>query len=623
MTAASLVCRRTCAIAALLAPAVSLPAIAQAATLGNLTYTQAELEKPVSFFGGDGAGKFPKGPNGSNTVVMLHGYMVVMGSFDSGKPPGAFHTFDVTDPRNPKLLHTLEGTPETLKLREQHAMPIAMIDGKDFMVAPTTSGIQFFDFTDPLAPKPSGALALTGINAGDYDNAAWMISWAWPYVYVGGTGNGVYIVDATDPANPTLVTRITSPEVGNFRVGPVYAAGNYLVVAQMDQVGTKVTLMDVGDPKSPFLVSTGSSPDSLYSTLLIGDRLYGAGAEGAYAFMKVTPDAISVLHRAKSGTDRGGYCGYTDGFVICGQSTEGYKKFDARDEANIKEVGHGTDPAAVNGDFDFATPIGNLVYLGNDHGSGAALIPHTMAPDSTPPKVAKIYPSEGDTKQPLTTRVTAYFSDDIELGTVNAQNLIVRKNGDCTPLEGVFSKSSFNAISFGTRQPLLPNTTYDVVVPAGGLEDLAGNAIAAGTVVHFSTGATLDAVVACPGDGEAIPPGNEGGTGAGGGAPTAGAGGVAGMPPVTGGMVGTSGSGGSGAPISGTSGGAGGGVTPGGGAGAGTSPTAADAGQGGGCGCSIPGRSPLGAASFLLAFAAWLGCRRARAGRRSQSAGRA
>src|SRR6187549_555121 len=191
MTAVSLVGRRTGMVAALLASALGLPAAAQGATFGNLTYTQTELEKPVSFFGGDGADKFPSGPNGSNTALMLHGYMVVMGSFDSGKPPGAFHTFDVTDPRKPKLLHTLEGTPETSTLREQHAMPIAMIDGKDFLVAPTTTGIQFFDFTDPLDPKPSGALALTGVNAGDYDNAAWMISWAWPYVYVGGTGNGV------------------------------------------------------------------------------------------------------------------------------------------------------------------------------------------------------------------------------------------------------------------------------------------------------------------------------------------------------------------------------------------------------------------------------------------------
>src|SRR5436309_2506231 len=85
-----------------------------------------------------------------------------------------------------------------------------------------------------LTYTPAGALALPGVNGGDYDNAAWMLSWSWPYLYAGGTGNGVYIVDATDPAKATLLRRITTGELGNFRVGPVYAAGNYIVPIGMD-----------------------------------------------------------------------------------------------------------------------------------------------------------------------------------------------------------------------------------------------------------------------------------------------------------------------------------------------------------------------------------------------------
>ena len=56
------------------------------------------------------------------------------------------------------------------------------------------------------------------------------------------------------------------------------------------------------------------------------------------------------------------------------------------DEAQPKLVGHGTDPAGVGGDIDFATVTGNLVYLGNDHGTGAAFVPHTMAPESPLPR---------------------------------------------------------------------------------------------------------------------------------------------------------------------------------------------------------------------------------------------
>ena len=93
-------------------------------------------------------------------------------------------------------------------------MPVA-IDGKDILVTPSTTGLQFFDFTDPMNPTPAGSIALTGVNGGDYDNAAWMLSWAWPYVFAGGTGNGIYIVDATDPAHPVEVPHIATGMLGN------------------------------------------------------------------------------------------------------------------------------------------------------------------------------------------------------------------------------------------------------------------------------------------------------------------------------------------------------------------------------------------------------------------------
>jgi hypothetical protein len=194
----------------------------------------------------------------------------------------------------------------------------------------------------------------------------------------------------------------------------------------------------------------------------------------------------------RSGWDRGGYCTYQSGFVICGQSSEGYKKWSVKDEARIAQVGHGTDPNAPGGDFDFATVLGNLVYLGNDHGSGSALIPHQVAPDTSAPAVLGTFPSNRETRQPTSTRVTVFFSEDIDLGTVNSSNFILRESGG-KALEGVFSKSSFNAISFGARAPLQADCTYEIVIPAGGLQDLVGNAITAGFVSRFSTGAALSA----------------------------------------------------------------------------------------------------------------------------------
>jgi hypothetical protein len=640
--------------------ALALPSGASATGLGNLTYTAAELEKPIANFGGTGAYKFPSGPSGSNTALMLRDVFIVMGSNDSGKPPGSFHFYDIKDPRNPKLLNTLGGTPETNDLRELHAMPVATIGGKDITVFPTTSGIRFFDFTDPMNPAPVGSLTLAGANGGDYDNANWMLSWAWPYVYVGSTGNGIFIVDATNPSKPSLVKRVTTGEMGNFRIGPTYAAGNYAVVLNMDQSPTHVSVLDVGTPTAPFLLTTGSTTINLYSAVVIGDRIYGPGTNGDYAFMKWSPTAIGMVASKKSGSDRGGYCTYQSGAVICGQSSEGYKKWSVQDEANITQVGHGTDPNGVGGDFDFATILGNLVYLGNDHGTGAALIPHQMAPDTTAPAVIKVYPNDQDVKQSLSTRVTIFFTEDIDLGTVNPTSIIVRKSGGVAALDGVFSKSSFNAISFGARAPLEANTTYEVVIPAGGLKDLVGNTLATAVTSRFSTGATI--APGTTGAGGATVPvatGGAGGTGkgtggAGGGGPGPGAGGAragtGGATPAGSGGAGTpaSGSGGAG-PAAGSGGSAAAPSASGGASGtlpgtggdtasvasggatvivygtggtavasaSGGAPGAASTGGGnGGCSCTVPGGGASGGGLLLLvAGGLWIGARRKRSGR--------
>src|SRR5450432_4458772 len=208
---------------AILVGAALLPRAARAGGLGNLTYTQQEVGKPIDLFKG---ANMPGGPGGVDTVLMVHDKLVVLGTLDSGKPSGAFHIFDVNDPRNPVLLKTYAG-PETATLREYHMHTEALIDGKFIMASPTITGIQFFDFSDPMNPVPLGSVTLPGVNGGDYTNGAWMESWSWPYLYVGISGSGLAVVDATDPTKPTLVKNVPIGQLGNFRIGPVYAAGNH------------------------------------------------------------------------------------------------------------------------------------------------------------------------------------------------------------------------------------------------------------------------------------------------------------------------------------------------------------------------------------------------------------
>jgi hypothetical protein len=593
---------RLAAMAAFVA-AASVPAVARA-QLGNLTYTSQELFHEVALFN---AANMPNGPSGSNTVLMIHGLLLVMGSNDSGKPPGTFHVFDVRDPHKPVLLKTYN-SPATAQLRELHAMPMAVIDGKFVLVCPTTKGVQFFDFTDPMNPQDLGALALNGVSGGDYTNVAWELSWSWPWLFVGSSGSGFDVVDATDPTKPMFVKQVPTGQLGNFRVGPVHAAGNYLTVASMDQPANGVSVMDVSDPRAPFLLVT-STNTTMYSSLTIGDLIFGVGEGANYTFLKWSPDAITKVGQKKIGSDKGGYCTYQDGYGFCGQSKDGFHKLDLRqyDINSIKEVGNGKPMGAeaAGGDFDFATVIGNLVYLGNDHGTGASFIPHQMEPDKTPPQVFKVYPVDNAVKQPLSTRVTIFFTDEIDLDSaVSSGNVIVRKAGGA-PLAGVISHSSFNAISFGPKQPLEANSTYEVVVKAGGVKDHAGNVIVGETISRFSTGQTIVVVDGgSSGTGGAPDAGNGGGGAGGSSGSTATGGGGGSSGDTTGGSTVSTGMTTTGP--SGTTSGAGGDVGAGGSGEMGGASGKGPSGDVGSCHCAVPGREATGTLS-LLALALGVG----------------
>src|SRR5262245_46036229 len=102
--------------------AASVPTLAHA-QLGNVTYTAAEVGKPVSMFKVS-----VDGPPGVDAVMMMHGKLLVLGTNDSGKPPGVWHTYDIKDPRNPVLMKSF--TSETTKIqREMHMGTWAKVGG--------------------------------------------------------------------------------------------------------------------------------------------------------------------------------------------------------------------------------------------------------------------------------------------------------------------------------------------------------------------------------------------------------------------------------------------------------------------------------------------------------------
>jgi hypothetical protein len=137
-------------------------------------------------------------------------------------------------------------------------------------------------------------------------------------------------------------------------------------------------------------------------------------------------------------------------------------------------------------DDQFTLPIGNLLVIGDDQSPyhGWMIAVHQAEPDSKPPVVDTVIPKNQEMTS-TKTRIGLSFSDNIELATVNAASFIVRPVGG-QPLPGKFGLR-MGVVSFDPDQDLQPGTTYEVVLPSGGIADLAGNTLAAEFKSTFTT----------------------------------------------------------------------------------------------------------------------------------------
>lgn len=477
--------RATLAATALVAASSAAPsARADGPGLPNLTYPSSDVFKVIGRID-----TTTGAPRAHGTMLMHRGHLAIVFAPDSGKGLGGFAFFDVSDPRAPKLVGKRDDE-ETKPIREAHGFGVH----DDLVFLQTIRGFSVWDWSDPKAAKKVGEAVLPGIEESDYGTGAWWLSVQFPYVFVGGSSNGLYVVDVSDPKAPKLVDRggkpnpIPTTQLGGFRVGPVFAIGNLLVITSMDEPG--YATLDVGDPKEPRVLRTRrvGIPVS-YSTMVNGNRIYGAGGDNKIHVHDITNPAAWVDLGASpvGGADKGGYVQLQDGFAHAGMGTN-YAKFDLRDPAAFTLVGKAT--AGIPGtDEDFANVMGNLVFVGDDHGHGTSIVPHQAAPDTTPPAVNMVVPRNGAKGQPPTTRVGLTFTDGIDVRTVVVgTTLVVREAGTTTSLPGKLSYQT-GILNFTPDAPLALDKTYEIVVPEGGIADLAGNKTAKAFVAAFSTGA--------------------------------------------------------------------------------------------------------------------------------------
>lgn len=532
---------------------------------------------------------------GTNVGVMVNGYFLTMFAGDSGHPTGGFLLYDVSNPRDVRLVRRIfdvqldAGTKKivggtTSEFREPHAMGTAIVNGRTYVVVPTVKGVEFWDFTDINDIRQVSKLGIPNVNGGDYGSVTWQMWWQAPYLYVATANNGIYVIDAADPAAPKLAQRGGKPVVINagFNVGPIFTMGNQLVATSMEGRGAWAAF-DISDPLDPApLASTGVPNDEprYYASCFDGQNIYSSTRDGngrMYGYSLANPakfqdlghrqwvpeqlycatqddvvfqgaqrkvhkvkvrdaatDAVVPFQEVKSGTLHPTFLEtYSSGWVPNAAPATGgsvgsrtYVPATAADITKwmsrkmlhpqaIKEAGgvydkttrawnlSAADPQkllsrnpsgapsgtesyrADHADHGQVTPMGNILYIGDDHGNGSGFMVHQAAPDTTPPKVREVSPRANAKNQKITSRIGVAMTDSILLESVNSETFKVRIKGTQNTIPGTYSVQ-LGIINFSPRDALQPSTEYEVTV--SGVKDYVRNE-SAEFKYSFTTGA--------------------------------------------------------------------------------------------------------------------------------------
>jgi hypothetical protein len=456
-----------------------------------------------------------------NLVVMYDGYLVMPWAHEAGGllEGGGLSFFDVSDPCSPVEV----GLGRSELMRETHSVGFSAsgahagpagdaagntvgnsvgdsVGDKRFAVVNQSSGIrqggvEFFDVSDPTAPEVVSRFDVDGFGYPDaYKRIVFSVFWQGPYVYAAGSLGGIFIIDASDPAEPTQVGHYLPEPVA--QLGQIQVIGDLLVVTTSE--GTRSLLLDVSDPANPQPIPGGDfqvidaegEPRETYFSNTTNGFVFYARKEGAGGLL------IYDIHDPQNPTlsgsfptdGNGGYVFVKDDYAFVGESRFA-GIYDISDQSDIQEVAR----LDLEGDLDTVTPIGNVAVLSVDDdgtdGQASAIAPYQTEPDTTPPRVTWSWPEDGAENLALTSRVGLTFNEMIDIKSAWAGSVRVYETGTEpaeTRVDGYVSAQE-NIVNFWPIDGLAPSTDYTLEVPAGGIADFNGNRIDEPFVMTFST----------------------------------------------------------------------------------------------------------------------------------------
>jgi hypothetical protein len=433
-----------------------------------------------------------------NLLVMFDGYLMMPWAPEWGI--GGLTFYDVSDPCNPETI----GGGISDQMRETHSTGFFELEGEWYAVTnsmqtpffSTEGGIQIWRVTDPGAPEAISTVNLPGFTYRDaYARVTLSVFVQYPWIYVAGADNGIYVVDARDPANPALATQHTFNPT--HRAGQIQVIGNRLLVSAAE--GPRNVFLDVSIPDTPQPIAGGdfSIRDSLdqpreayFSNWTGRHALYAVkdGGGGLLIWDVEDPSNPQFHAEFKSGGNGGYVFTRDDELAFVGESDIA-RIYDWSDPANVTIVAE----LDLEGDLDTITPIGNIAVLSVDEESitdqATALAPWQTEPDSAAPRVEFVSPAAGASAVELTSRIGIAFTEMIEPRSAFAGSVRLYQTGTdpaLTRVEGWLSTQE-HIVSFAPADPLEPGTEYTLELPAGGVVDYNGNAIAETFTATFTT----------------------------------------------------------------------------------------------------------------------------------------
>lgn len=428
---------------------------------------------------------------GRTAIIAYHnGLLFTVPEQPSSQPGSDFQvrTWDLSDPTNPVQLATLGITPQPINAHGYFKSGDYLVLGSNwppeapwsFRATPTFGVVQRTEF-----PNHQGA----GVRGNLFQ--PWFVGETyWSYGEVAGNATierDFQVLAEWDHLGLTGV------------VGHPFLLGDLLIFAS-DQSRTGVATYDVSDPTNPVLldVLTTGGPGGYWPELWgSGDgRLYivfpyRTGGNGFRVVDATDPTDLQFLTDRPLPGDESMYIQFQDEYAFMGGHKVDMRTFQSVLFLDGDNVAHTNGGGTGISTSQFLLPLGNLLVTGGiGPNQGMAVWAHQAAPDTRGPSVGYHIPQAGRTNYPVGAPISLLIHETLETSTlVNGVSFLVRPLGG-SPIAGRITFAFDDILTFTPTNPLAANTTYEVLLPAGGIEDAAGNGMVEYSFT-FSTGSAV------------------------------------------------------------------------------------------------------------------------------------